>query len=67
MNLQFGHDKYKKMHIGNTHNKDICPKLLVDSWKEQLKVNDDGRKEMEDLYDKRKVMKEVTDKKYLVI
>ena len=55
----------KKMHIGKTHNKYICPKLSVDSWKEQLKVNDDGRKERKDLYDKRKIMKEVTDKKYL--
>ena len=65
MNLQFGHDKCEKMHIGKTHNKDICPELSVDSWKEQLKVNGEGRNELEDLYDKRKLMKEVTDKKYL--
>ena len=65
MNLQFGHDKCEKMHIGKTHNTDICPKLSVYSWKEQLKVNGEGRNKLEDLYDKRKLMKEVTDKKYL--
>jgi hypothetical protein len=65
MNLQFGNDKCEKIHIGKHHNKDICPTLEVDSWKEVLEVNGLGRNKINDVYDGRKHMKEVSDKKYL--
>ena len=65
MNLQFGNDKCDKMHIGKQHKKYICPALTVDSWKEVLVENDNGKKTLRDLYDGKKDMKEVSEKKYL--
>ena len=65
MNLQFGNDKCEKIHIGKRHNKDICPTLEVDSWKEVLEVKGLGRKELNDVYGGRKPMKEVSDNNYL--
>ena len=50
MNLQFGNDKCEKIHIGKRHNKDICPTLEVDSWKEVLEVRGLGRRELNDVY-----------------
>ena len=64
MNLQFGKDKCEKIHIGKRHNKDICPTLEVDSWKEVLEGSV-GRRELNDVYDGKKAMKEVSEKKYL--
>ena len=55
MNLQFGYDKCEKVYIGKTHNKDICPDLSVDSWKEQISENENGKLEMKDIYDGRKI------------
>ena len=65
MNLQFGSDKCEKVHIGKKLNKDVCPTLLVDSWKEVVEENGDGKQTLKDIYDGKKIMKEVTEKKYL--
>ena len=65
MNLQFWYDKCEKVHIGQTHNKDKCPDLSVDSWKEQISENKNGKLEMKDIYDGRKNMTVVTHNKYL--
>ena len=40
--LQFGKDKCIKMHIGKTHNKDICTKGEVDAWKDILVTKEKG-------------------------
>ena len=66
MKLQFGSDKCEKVHIGKKRNQDICSPFLVDIWKNILREkNLDGRKILEDTYDEKKQMKEVTEKKYL--
>ena len=65
MNLQFGSDKCEKMHIGKHHDLNICPKLEVDSWKEIVQNNTNGKKELKDVYTGKEEMKEVVEKKYL--
>ena len=50
MKLQFSSDKSEKVHIGKKINKDV----LVDSWKNVLKENWDGRKILEDINDEKK-------------
>ena len=53
------------MHIGKTHNKDICPDIYVDSWKEEMIVTSDGVKELKDMFCGKVLMEEVKEKKYL--
>ena len=65
MGLQFGSDKCVKMHIGKKHNKDICPQIVVDSWTEEIKVNEMNEKYLVDTYKGKELMKEVNEKKYL--
>ena len=65
MNLQFGSDKCEKVHIGKKLNKDVCPTLSVDCLKEVVEENGDGKQTLKDIYDGKKIMKEVTEKKYL--
>ena len=65
MKLQFGKEKCEKMHIGKTYNSDICPEMPVDSWKEKLIVDEMEEKEIQDIYVGNKVMKQVSEKKYL--
>ena len=38
MGLQFGNDKCVKRHIEKKHQKQICPDLYVDCWKEKLVI-----------------------------
>ena len=66
MNLQFGCDKCEKLHIGKTQNKDICPELTFDSWKEELIEGVDGSKHVEEIYSGKSIMKEIEDKKYFL-
>ena len=42
---------FQKMHIEKKHNVDICPKLFVDSWKEELHENKDSTKELIDTFE----------------
>ena len=65
VNLQFGTDKCKKMHVGKTQNKDICPDIYVDSWEEELGETVDGVKELKDKFCGKVLMEEVKEKKYL--
>ena len=65
MKLQFGQEKCEKMHIGKTYNSDICPEMSVDSWKEKLIGNEMKEKEIQVIYVGEKVMKQVSEKKYL--
>ena len=44
MNLQFGCDKCSQMHIGKKLNKDICPSLTVDAWKQNVFENEKHEK-----------------------
>ena len=62
MNLQFGQEKCEKMHIGKTHNSDICADMSVDSWKEDLIHNEKWEKELSDIYTGTEIMKEVKTK-----
>ena len=58
MNLQFGNKKCVKMHIGNTHNIDVCSDLAVDAWSEELSDGANGRHIVNDKYEGRKVLRE---------
>ena len=65
MGLQFGREKCVKMHIGKKLNSEICPKVKVDSWKDNSVQNIEGKYELKDTYDGKEIMKHVRDKKYL--
>ena len=62
MNLQFGNEKCVKMHIGKTHNFDLYSYLTIDSWKEEISENLNGRKVLTDKYDGKTVMENVFEK-----
>ena len=53
------------MHIGKTHNIDICSDLTIDAWKEEISEDFNGRKVLTDKYDGKTVMENVSVKKYL--
>ena len=53
------------MHIGNTHNIDICSDLAVDAWSEELSDDANGRHIVNDKYEGKKVKESVNEKKYL--
>ena len=65
MNLQFGCDKCEKLHIGKTKNKDICPKLTIDSWKQQIVEKNGEGKVIKEIFAGKEIMKDVDKKKYL--
>ena len=65
MNLQFGCDKCEKVHVGKKKNTDICPKLTIDSWKEQVEEEDGRGKVKKDIFAGKEIMNDVSDKKYL--
>ena len=65
MNLQFGSKQCDKMHIGKHHNKDICPKLFLDSWNESVQENSDGMKEIKVISVGKVEIKDVSEKKCL--
>ena len=65
MCLQFGRDKCVKMHIGKKHNLEICPKLKVDSWKDEQFINSEDKYELKDVFAGKEDMKDVKEKKYL--
>ena len=68
MQLQFGTDKCVKMHIQKKHklqNPSQCPQLSVDSWKDEVKEDENGKEILVDEYEGKIVMKDVTEKKYL--
>jgi hypothetical protein len=64
MGLQFGRDKCVQMHIGKSHNPDICTPCEVDAWDEVVK-SQDGNNHVEDKYLGEEAMKNVHEKKYL--
>ena len=65
MGLQFGKDKCIKMHIGKTHNEDICTEGKVAAWKDKVVKNKDGIETLIDIYEGEETMKQVHEKKYL--
>ena len=65
MGLQFGRDKCVQMHIGKTHNMNICLNCKVSAWKETVLSSHDGKHEIKDQYIGEEVMKRVQEKKYL--
>ena len=42
MGLQFGRNKCVQMHIGKTHNMNICLNCKVSAWKENVLSSHDG-------------------------
>ena len=44
INLQYGSKKCVKMHVGRTHEEDICSDLSVDEWKENVYDTENGKK-----------------------
>ena len=65
MQLQYGSEKCVKMHISKKRDKTKCPQLNIDSWKDKLKKNIDGKEVLEDEYKGKEIMENVTEKKYL--
>ena len=65
MSLQFGNAKCVKMHIGKECNKIICSDLTVDAWKDELHIDEEGRKVLKDMFIGRELMKNVDEKAYL--
>ena len=63
MGLQFGRDKCVQMHIGKSHNNDVCTPCKVDAWEEIVKTHD-GNEHLEDKYIGMEDMKKVQEKKY---
>ena len=53
------------MHVGKKQQKQICPDLLVDCWKEMLVNEADQIKALVDVYMGGKELKSVTENKYL--
>ena len=64
MGLQFGRDKCVQMHIGKSHNQDICSPCKVDAWTDKI-VRHNGKDTLEDEYLGEEAMKTVQEKKYL--
>ena len=64
MNLQFGRNKCKKMHIGKDHDENICIGFEVDTWKDTLKKNMNGEEKVLYEFDGKRKMNMVSDKKY---
>ena len=64
--LQFGTEKCKKMHIGQTKEDHKCKDLHIDGWKEEV-VEDNimGNTKMEDVFVDKVAMEEKSDEKYL--
>jgi hypothetical protein len=65
MGLQFGKEKCVKMHIGKTQNIDICTDCEVDSWKENVTKDLNGKDALEDVYIGKETMRNIHEKKYL--
>ena len=65
MNLQFGVEKCEKMHIGKRINKDICCSLSVEAWGDKIVENENGEKELKDIFIGNLPMKNVDKKTYL--
>ena len=63
MGLQFGKDKCIKMHIGKTHNEDICTKGQVDAWKDKIVTNEEGFDTLIYINEGEETMKQVHDEK----
>ena len=53
------------MHIGKTHNMDLCCNGEVDSWKQEVIKEKGGKKYLEDVYVGKEEMKYVEETKYL--
>jgi hypothetical protein len=50
MGLQFGIKKIVRMHIGKTHNMDLCCNEEIDSGKQEIITEEGGKKYQEDVY-----------------
>ena len=48
MGLQFGINKCVRMHIGKTHNMDLCCNGEVDSWEQDVITEKGGKKYLEE-------------------
>ena len=62
MGLQFGKEKCVKMHIGKTHNLNICTDCEVDSWKDIITQNEDGEEVLQDSFVGKEIMKNVNER-----
>ena len=51
--------------LGKKQNYDICPKLNIDSWEEEVFEEDGSVKKMKDNFKGKEVINEVFKKKYL--
>ena len=49
MGLQFASSKCVRMHVGKTYDENLCFIGLVDSWKEEVVTNNNGRKYDKDI------------------
>ena len=65
MGLQFASSKCVRMHVGKTLNENLFCIGQVDSWKEELVTDNEGRKYLKDIFEGKVEMKYVEDKKYL--
>ena len=59
MGLQFGKEKCVKMHIGKTQNIDICTDFEVDSWKENVTKDLNGKDVLENMYIGKETMRNI--------
>ena len=53
------------MHVGKAQSTALCCIEEIDSWKEELVTDDEGRKHIQDVYKGKVEMKYVEEKKYL--
>ena len=53
------------MHVGKAQSTALCCIEEIDSWKEELVTDDEGRKHLQDVYKGKVEMKYVEEKKYL--
>ena len=65
MGLQFASSKCVRMHVGKTQNENLCCIGQVDSWKEELVTDTEGKKYLKDIFEGKVEMKYVEEKKYL--
>ena len=64
--LQFGASKCKKLHVGHSRKDYMCQDLKVEHWGEvEIKNDESGEIEVQDIFEGEKVMDETLDEKYL--
>ena len=64
--MQFGGEKCKKMHIGNSTKEYKCQDLSVDKWAEvEIENEETGYLEKKDIFAGEHLMEEKSEEKYL--